>query len=159
MGTLALGSLSYNSCQRRTRTHCEQDALLTSVSLDHQRLLLHLLDKLAMCKDPRVSQATAGYQYMNVAERRFHGVPRLAFLTANGTGEREEYELFDQDPFIAAWAVAGSSRHQPSLDSPWPSFIQIRPCRQRGERDDPGLILVILAGLMELNTGTLGRPL
>ena len=32
---------------------------------------------------------------MNVAERRFHGVPRLAFLTANGTAERGEYELFD----------------------------------------------------------------
>ena len=32
---------------------------------------------------------------MNVSEGHFHGVPRLAFLTANGTAEREEYELFD----------------------------------------------------------------
>jgi hypothetical protein len=96
MGTLALDSLSYNSCQRRTRTHCEQDALPTSVSLDRQRLLLHLLDKLRYVqKILGYCKRLPGYQYMNVAERLFHGVRRLAFLAANGPAEREEYELFD----------------------------------------------------------------
>ena len=48
-----------------------------------------------MGKDPRVLQATAG---LSTHERRRATFPRrsrLAFLTANGTAEREEYELFD----------------------------------------------------------------